>query len=471
LVGPKFLTDHTWRSWRVFLAAFFGIGVEAFTDEDWDLYEHCTGRTELGEPQDEAWLVVGRRGGKSRFLANIAVFLATTIDWSPYLAPGEKGYIPIIAPDRKQAKAIMGYASAPFLNDPILKPFLVKPPNTEEIELADNIVIEVATCSYKTIRSRTVIAALCDECAFWPQEDSTSPDTEVLAALRPCMATIPGAKLLGSSSPYARRGVLWENYRNYWGDPDAPLLWKATTREMHPGITQEFIDKEIAKDPERYTAEYMAEFRHDIIAFVSREVVDAVVVKGRFELAPRYGNQYFGFVDPSGGSSDSMTLAIAHKDAESGRAVLDLVREVQPPFKPDRTVAEFCGVCVAFGISNLKGDAYGGDFVQDEFEKRGIMYEVCERFKREIYLEFLPLLNSGRVEYLDNQRLIVQTCGLERHTARGGRDLIDHAPGSHDDVVNVAAGALLEADASVSSMGIPAEARARAKIPARRAHG
>ena len=55
----------------------------------------------------------------------------------------------------------------------------------------------------------------------------------------------------------------------------------------------------------------------------------------------------------------------------------------------------------------------------------------------------LPMLNAGRCSLLDNQRLISQLCGLERRTARGGRDSIDHAPGGHDDIANAVAGALL----------------------------
>jgi hypothetical protein len=46
------------------------------------------------------------------------------------------------------------------------------------------------------------------------------------------------------------------------------------------------------------------------------------------------------------------------------------------------------------------------------------------------------------VELLDLPRLIAQLCSLERRTARGGRDSIDHPPKAHDDVANVAAGAL-----------------------------
>ena len=42
---------------------------------------------------------------------------------------------------------------------------------------------------------------------------------------------------------------------------------------------------------------------------------------------------------------------------------------------------------------------------------------------------------------LDYPRLVTQLCGLERRTARGGRDSIDHAPGAHDDLANAVAGA------------------------------
>jgi hypothetical protein len=41
---------------------------------------------------------------------------------------------------------------------------------------------------------------------------------------------------------------------------------------------------------------------------------------------------------------------------------------------------------------------------------------------------------------LDNQRLAAQLCSLERRTARGGRDSIDHPPGAHDDLANAVAG-------------------------------
>jgi hypothetical protein len=37
-----------------------------------------------------------------------------------------------------------------------------------------------------------------------------------------------------------------------------------------------------------------------------------------------------------------------------------------------------------------------------------------------------------------------QLVALERRTTRGGRDIIDHAPGAHDDRANAAAGVIAE---------------------------
>jgi hypothetical protein len=58
-------------------------------------------------------------------------------------------------------------------------------------------------------------------------------------------------------------------------------------------------------------------------------------------------------------------------------------------------------------------------------------------------------LNSRKCQLLDIRRLISQLHGLERRTARGGKDSIDHGPGAHDDVANAVAGALVLASAYV----------------------
>src|SRR5262249_5708609 len=67
-------------------------------------------------------------------------------------------------------------------------------------------------------------------------------------------------------------------------------------------------------------------------------------------------------------------------------------------------------------------------------------------------------LNSGRVELLDNARLVSQLCSLERKTSRIGKDSVDHPPGQHDDVINAASGALVLASRCASQevpLGVP----------------
>jgi uncharacterized protein (DUF488 family) len=55
-------------------------------------------------------------------------------------------------------------------------------------------------------------------------------------------------------------------------------------------------------------------------------------------------------------------------------------------------------------------------------------------------VDLLPKLNSKTIHIPDNPRLVNQIAALERRTARGGRDTIDHPPAGHDDVANAVAG-------------------------------
>ena len=185
-----FRDAETWKAWRAFLCALFAL---LMSSDQSAIYRECTGRKIApASAFNEAWLVCGRRGGKSFTLSLIAVFLATFKDWRPYLAPGERGHIVVVAADRKQARVIMNYIRALILQTPMIAE-LVDRETSEEIELTNKIVIEVATCSFRTIRGRTIVAALADEIAFWQSEGSANPDYEVLDAIRPAMATVPGA--------------------------------------------------------------------------------------------------------------------------------------------------------------------------------------------------------------------------------------------------------------------------------------
>jgi hypothetical protein len=236
--------------------------------------------------------------------------------------------------------------------------------------------------------------------------------------------------------------------KHFGKDSADVLIVNGATTTMNPTIGQAVIDAAYEDDPIAAAAEYGAEFRRDVETFLPSESLDAVRMPGRYEQPFQAGitsaaaHAYVAFLDPAGGTGqDSMTLAIAHH--ADGRAVLDVVREVRPPFSPEATVAEFADVLKAFSLTRATSDRYAGSWPTEAFRKHGIVVEPSARTKSEIYQSFLPQVMSGTCELLDHARLLKQFAGLERRTARGGKDSVDHAPRHHDDVANAAAGALV----------------------------
>lgn len=426
-------------AWFAVDKAIFGLPM---TDTELAIYQQCTARTTPpAQPFGECWIACGRRGGKSEHAARIGVFAAVSRDWRGILSPGERGVVMCLAADRKQAGVLHNYARSLIVDTPMLRRMLVREV-AGVLELSNGINIEIGTASFRTSRGRTIVCAIADEAAFWRDESSANPDIEVIRALRPGMATVPGALLLCISSPYSKRGALWQAYQKHYGKDDSRVLfWQADSRTMNPTLPQEFIDDAYADDPVSAASEFGAAFRPDISSFLDAEMVESLARTTPIELPPRAGVRYFGFVDPSGGRGDDYVLAIAHKESD-GRAVVDAVQYVRPPFDPEAATSQFADVLREYGIKSVVGDAYGAEWVAATYKKFGIHYTRAEKSKNEIYGEVLPLFTRGVVELPPDRRLLTQLASLERRTSRVGRDIIDHSPGAHDDLANGVCGAL-----------------------------
>jgi hypothetical protein len=447
IFGPWFKDRATWAAWFCFLKVMFALPLD---DAELKTFRECTGRdTPRPGGYLEASLVIGRRGGKSLILALIAAFLAAFYDWSPYLTGGERGTLLIVATDRRQAAVIFRYLKD-MLSIPLLAG-LIQRETADMLDLANGVSIEIVTASWKTIRGRTVIAGLADELAFWSDDSGANPDSEIIAALRPAMATIPRAMLLKASSPYSRKGALWNDYRKHYAQDESPvLIWKASTRTMNSSVPEAFIAQAYEDDPASAAAEFGGEFRTDVESFISREAIEAVTPTGVLERGHISGQRYYAFNDPSGGSSDSMTVAIAHLEHRNNEKVVivDAIREVRAPFSPEAVVDEFATLLKIYGITAVSGDRYAGQWPRERFKVHGINYEVSEKTKNDIYRDLLPIVNSRQCDLLDHPRLFGQLVSLERRTARGGRDSIDHPPGAHDDVANAVAGVVVQTRAA-----------------------
>ena len=437
----RMFKGDTFFPWKVFIKALCALPMNA---EELAFYRKHTGRTSPpSQPFRECFVIAGRRSGKSLIAALCAVFVACFVDHSESLAPGETGVVMVLSSDRSQARVLMGYINA-FLEVPLLAT-MVTNRTKESIELNNRIRIEIRTSSYKTVRGFTVVAAILDELAFWPtDENSASPDIETLAALRPAMATIRRPLLLAISSPYAKRGSLYAAYRDHHGkDSSDVLVWKAASREMNSTLPARIVAAAYLSDQASWQNEYAGNFRDDISGFITREILESRVVPRRSESYFNPAHDYMGFCDPSGGVSDSFTLAIAHLSPNGETVVLDCVREIEAPFSPTSTVEELSVILKRYGLSAVTGDKYAGEWPREAFQKCGISYQLAEHSRSDLYLELLPALMSGRVELLDHKKMISQFADLERRTGRTGKDSVDHPPNGHDDIANAVAGALV----------------------------
>lgn len=442
------LPGNSWLPWRVLLIASMG---EALTDNERAIFTQLTGRNREPEQRVEEFVgVIGRRGGKSRAISVLATFIAGLCQ-HPSLAAGETGVVLCIAPDTKQAGIILDYAEANFRNSPILRQ-LIKQRTADTLQLRNGINIEVRASDFRRLRGPTYIAVIADKSAFWfTSEYSSNPDAEILNSVRPGLATT-GGPLFMISSPYARRGSLWQTFNRHFGPNGDPLILvaQAASRVMNSTLKQSVVDRAYERDPASAAAEFGAQFRTDVEDFVSLEAVRACVAAGVYERAPEHAVSYQGFVDPSGGGSDSFSLAIAHNITHKSCIVIDCLREVTPPFSPEAVVSDFTSVLKSYRIAKVTGDRFAGAWPVEQFSKYGIVFEQSAKPKSDLYRDLLPLLNSGRIELLDHSKTITQLVGLERRVARGGRDSIDHPPGGHDDLANAIAGA---ASIAVSKYG------------------
>lgn len=383
----------------------------------------------------------GRRGGKSHVAGLLAIYEACFTDHRSRLAPGEVATCMVIAADRKQARAVMRYVSGLVNANPMLRRMVVRE-KSEAIEFDNREAIEVHTASHRGVRGYTLSAAILDEIAFWHVEGA-NPDVEIIAALRPALATLRG-KLVALSSPYARRSVLWNAYRRHFGQPGPVLVAQAPSRTMNPNLPQRVVDDAMKDDPARAGAEYMAEFRSDIASLMDPALIERATRPKPKELPCASRTRYAAFSDPAGGGQDEFTIAIGHLDDEV--VVIDAVRGLHG--SPSEIAREYARLLRGYGIRRVTGDRYAGRWPRDEFLKHGIRYEVSELDRSGLYLEMLAALNSGRVELPPDPKLARQLQGLERRTGRSWRDMIDHPPGGHDDLANAVAGLVATLKAS-----------------------
>jgi hypothetical protein len=429
----------TWAGWKAVLKA---MDVLPMTADEIEFFKSIAGGREPPTRRvSELVAACARRTGKDSIASLVAAYGAATFDQQDRLRPGERAQILCLACDRGQAGIVLGYIKAYFDRVPALKA-MVDRETRDGFELNNGIDVTVATNSFRAVRGKPIFLAILDEAAFMMSETSASPDTELYAALKPALVTLPGSRIITISSPYRRAGLLWNQYKRFFGKDDpGTLVIQASVRQLNPTIPQSVVDAAIEEDAASASAEWLGQFRDDLAAFLTIELIESAVDHGVVVRPPSDRFRYWSFVDASGGVKDSFTLGIAH--AEGDVAVLDHLTEIKAPLNPYQATAEISNTLKMYKLHATMGDRYAAKFTSDAFAANAIKYEHSERDRSAIYQDVLPLFTSGRIRLLDNRRLVNQFVNLERRTSPIGKDRIDHGPGGNDDCANSVSGALV----------------------------
>src|SRR5205085_6440321 len=146
LLGAGLGPLATWRVWLVPLKAAFG---RPLTHDELEVFRTIAGDRDLPKGRvRELWCVAGRRSGKSRMAAAIAIFLG--LFQKHRLSPGERGVVLVLAASVDQARVVFNYVKGFLEASPTLAREIVAVKQFE-IELKNGILIGVHSNSYRTV--------------------------------------------------------------------------------------------------------------------------------------------------------------------------------------------------------------------------------------------------------------------------------------------------------------------------------
>lgn len=433
---PQFANLTSWSMWLVFLKSLYGLPLNGNELED---FKRFTGRSTYNPPPGgfpEGIAIAGVQCGKSSIAGALIGSAALT---------GEPGTVAMgVAQDhRGSMRVLLRYARAPFETLDIFKAEVARD-TADFLELRRGTALAAYPCKPAALRGVRASIVVLDEPAHFVSTDGRPTDLEMWRVARGRVA-MTGGKIVAISSPYAQSGLLYELHKRHFGNDDSStLIWQASSKEMNPLLSDDYLSRMEQDDPDAYRSEVLGEFRAGVSTLFDPAMLDACIEYGVKERLPENWITYTSFVDAASGSGqDAFAVGIAH--ADNDQVVLDCVRTWRPPFNPSGVIAECAELLKRYRLSETSGDRYAPGFVSEGFRLNQIHYRASERDRSAIYLESLPLVNAGQVVLLDRPDLLRELRGLERRRGTGGRDRVDHRRGAHDDASNAAMGALVRA--------------------------
>jgi hypothetical protein len=410
----------------------------------------------------EAWLIVGRRAGKTdAFAATIVGYEATCGGHERYLRPRQQGICFQIAQDLRMARNSLHFVRAVLESSPLLEREIVQI-TADRIDLKNRFTIACVPATLKSVRGFASPVSVLDEVGVWYQEaESANPDYEIYRALSPGQVQFPDRKIVGISTPWNKAGLLYqyaeagtEGYKLHHDAAreqyrDALVLTGATPVMGNPLVTRDFLVRERDRDERAFEREILAEFQDSISGFIPTILVeqarDDAVYERRYD--PKW--TYHPAIDPAF-RRDAFAFTIVHN--EGGTVIQDVVRRFiarqGEVLDPVQVLDQIVPLLLEFRSSIVYSDQYQLESLGQLLRMRGIEIvpvTFTAKSKAQLYGNLQQLFLQRKIRVLDDPETLRELKSLERTLTGGGTVQISAPQGLHDDMASVLAIAAAQA--------------------------
>lgn len=457
------------------LKVFYGLPLKGKELDAWAVFQENCLYDELGRvvavtpteyiprEYERATLCVGRRGSKtSSFSSFIVAYEALCGGHGSRVRNGQTYMLLQVAQDLSTAQRNLKEHIIPLLE-------MSKIGATElmtdgklnvtatQARLNNGALVTVAPPSMK-IRGSAIAVCAMDELAFWPSDvDSAQPDFEVERAVVPAMAQFTHKKLVKTSTPWTKEGLLFRDYKIGTGGEKLPeskrgpfkkfLFLHASTAAMdNPAMRETLIDTlqtELALDPDAFSREYLAQFSESISGFLNATLLRDSVANNTYERAYDPQWLYVAALDPAF-LGDAFAFTIGHYEPKG--FVQDVIRHYKPskgmPLNPAWVLEQIIPLCNAFNLSTAYTDQHELSSFAQLAAERGLFLDKVvwsKGSKANAWGSFQQLLNQKRLNILDHPEQLQELLRLERTLTSAGGVKIAAPTNRHDDLAVVLA--------------------------------
>lgn len=389
-------------------------------------------------------LVLGARAGKSSvFAALVSLYRAFTADLST-LAPGERAVALIVAPDLPGAVQTMSFVLG-LVED--TRFVLAKTTTSVTLARPDGHEVRIearpATAKGRATRSRTLVSAVLEECAFFENEDYAVSDVEVFKSITPRL--LPDGIVLLVSTPWSEQGLLWDEHSRNFGHPVTGMAVHAPTlRVLDTDRNRAVYELEVRRDPVNAEREYGAKFlTRGVTAFFDVKSIEAAI--DDTELKPRPPADDFAQCFGGDFAFERDSAALVGCQRTPGRYALSSIDEIRPDgqaLKPSEVVGSFATVMHQWGSTELMADAHYRQSIVEHLAENDMYFVEApagQSGKAESYILFRGLLNEGRLKIPRHAKLIEQLKEVRFKALPGGGVSIEvprKKTGGHGDIVS-----------------------------------